>query len=265
MSAEFTTILLAGQRSGVTNPLAEKYGVSHKCLVPIEGTPLIARMLNILTGHNDCRAIRIMIEDDGAAAIRPIVEYYRNQGHDVQMLANSENIAKSVMLGCEGQRAPYLITTADNVLLSHSSIDGVLAKMQAGAGAVAAIAREADVKNVHREAQRSFYKFRDGGYANCNLYALADEHALGATAIFREGGQFMKNPARLVRAFGLLNILMMKYKLVTLNQALRLASRRFGISIQAFIPADGTQAVDVDNERTYDVVEMVLKARQTTT
>ena len=35
MDHQFDIILLAAQRTGVVNPLAEAHGVSHKCLIPV--------------------------------------------------------------------------------------------------------------------------------------------------------------------------------------------------------------------------------------
>ena len=44
-----TIIVLAGQRAGVVNSLAARAGVSHKCLAPIRGRPLIAHVLDTVT------------------------------------------------------------------------------------------------------------------------------------------------------------------------------------------------------------------------
>ena len=47
----------------------------------------------------------------------------------------------------------------------------------------------------------------------------------------------------------------MRFRLVTLAGAMKLASRRFRLRFRAIVPADGAQAVDVDNERTYAIAE----------
>jgi hypothetical protein len=48
---------------------------------------------------------------------------------------------------------------------------------------------------------------------------------------------------------------------VTLRGAMKLATRRFRLKFAALVFADGSAAVDVDNERTYNIAEMVLKQR----
>ena len=67
----------------------------------------------------------------------------------------------------------------------------------------------------------------------------------------------------LITAFGLLNILLVRFGLVSLAGAMKLASRKFRLKFHALVFADGTAAVDVDNERTYGIAEMVLKQRHT--
>ncbi len=258
MTDKFDCILLAAQRTGVENPLAKAHDVSHKCLVPIVGKTLIDHTLEILSSHKSCRAIHILIEPDGADKVRSVVEQYVRDDLPISFITSDENIAASVIKGCRQAEAPYLVTTADNVLLKHDSIDRAIAAMNEGADAVAGLAERTDVHAVHPLAQRGFYDFKDGGFANCNLYGIKDRNALNAANIFKEGGQFMGNPQRLINAFGLFNILLMRFKLVTIDGAFRRMSKRFGLTIWRVPLNDGTQAVDVDNERTYKVVEAVL-------
>jgi len=261
MAQKFDIILLAGRRTGVINPLADAHGVSHKCLVPVVGTSLIERMLAILTSHADCRAVHIVIEAEAMTELGAIAEKYAQADRPVKFVSSNSNIAQSVLDACAKAEAPYIVTTADNVLLSHHSIDAVVAAIANGADAVAAIASRDAVLAVHPEAQRNFYMLRDNGYANCNLYAVGGQKALTSVEIFREGGQFMKNKGRLIVAFGFFNILLLRFRLVNIRQAFRRISKRFKLNIVAVQLQDGTQAVDVDNERTYKVVEMVLNNR----
>ena len=193
--------------------------------------------------------------------MREIAEHFASEDRPVHFIASDSNIAGSVLLGCEQGDAPFVITTADNVLIKQDSIDGVMNAMAAGADAVAALAIKVDVRSVHPAAQRFFYEFRDNGYANCNLYGIADRQALNAVEIFREGGQFMNHPRRLVNAFGLFNILLMRFGWVTVDNAFQRMSKRFGITMRRAPISDGTQAIDVDNDRTYRIVEAVLQNR----
>tara|TARA_R110002033_G_scaffold106088_4_gene153107 strand:- start:1766 stop:2569 length:804 start_codon:yes stop_codon:yes gene_type:complete len=261
MSDQFDVILLAAQRVGTVNPLAAAHGVSHKCLVPIVGETLIGRTLASVSSHPDCRSIHILIEPDGEHAVRPVAESFARKDMPIHFIASDSNIAGSVLLGCENGTAPFVVTTADNVLIKHDSINKVVRAIGDGADAVAALANKDDIRSVHPLAQRFFYEFRDHGYANCNLYGIASTDALNAVEIFREGGQFMNHPQRLVNAFGLWNILLMRFGWVSIDAAFRRMSKRFGIDMRRVPLSDGTQAIDVDNERTYRIVEAVLENR----
>lgn len=258
--SQCTVVILAAQRAGVVNPLAERAGVSHKCLVPICGKPLIVHVLDVVADIPEVTTVRVSVEPDANRELEPLLAPYRENGMAVGTVASSTNIVDSVIAAVAGLDGPYLVTTADNVLMSRESFETTLAAL-AGHDVAMNLATKSAVLDVAANAQRRFYEFRDGGYANCNLYGIADRNALKAAEIFREGGQFMKNPGRLLTAFGIINIALFRLKLLTLDAAARRIGRKFGLRFKAIVPADGSQAVDVDNARTYDVAEMVLKQR----
>ncbi len=255
-----TVIVLAAQRAGMVNPLAQRAGVSHKCLVPIAGKPLIVHVMDVLAQCPEVGTVRVMVEADGQKALEPVMARYRTGELAVDLVSSSENIVESVLAGVEGQAAPFVVTTADNVLLSREAFATTLQALCNHDAAMNLATKEA-VLAVHPDAQRNFYEFADGGYANCNLYGLAGPHALRAAEAFREGGQFQKNPKRLLVAFGLINIVLFRFRLIGLQTAARRISKTFGLKIAAVIQTDGAQAVDVDNERTYTIAEMVLEQR----
>jgi len=262
--SECTAIVLAAQRAGVVNALAERAGVSHKCLVPIVGKALILHVMAVLAAVPGVGKVRISAEPDVHGELEELLRSFRESGQTIEFVPSSENIVESVLTAAQGQREPFVITTADNVLLTRDAVERTITALE-NHDAAMNVARKSDVLAVHPRAQRRFYEFRGGGYANCNLYGIAGPHALKVAEVFREGGQFMKNPGRLVNAFGLFNIFLFRFKLLTLKAAARRMSRRFGLTIAAIVLDDGSQAVDVDNERTYDVAEMVLNQRSAAT
>ena len=255
-----TLIVLAGQRFGVVNPLAQRAGVSHKCLVPIAGRPLIEHVLDTLTALPAVKEIRISLEDDAHAEVGALVAQYADAPMPIRIVTNKPNIVDSVLDAVGSDEGPFLITTADNVLLTAEGAQQLRETMET-ADAVLGVTTKDRVLAAHPEGQRNFYEFKEGGYANCNIYGIANRKALGAAEIFREGGQFQANAGRMVRAFGLLNILMMRFGLVTLPRGIERVGKRFGIEMRARIFEDGSLAIDVDNERTYSVCEEILARR----
>ena len=120
----------------------------------------------------------------------------------------------------------------------------------------------ASVLSAHPEGQRRFYKFKDGEFSNCNLYGLSDSSALAAADFFRGGGQFAKKASRIVQAFGFFNLLLLRFHLVSLPSGLNRIAKRIGLSISPVILIDGTQAIDVDNDRTYAIVDQLMAQHQ---
>jgi len=258
-----TVILLAAQRAGVVNPLAARAGVSHKCLAPIHGEPLIAHVLETMTALPDVTEIRISVEPEAHDDLRPVVAAFEGRNATIRLVPSQARLIDSVVAAAEDDAGPFLITTADNVLVTEAAarqIRGVIADPDVDA--VFAMARKEDVLAAHPEGQRGFYRFRDGEYANCNIYGLANRKTFPvAAAVFAGGGQFMKSVKRMIDAFGLHNILLLRLGVFSLAAAARRLSRRTGIVIAATTFTDGSLAVDVDNERTYRVCEELLEKR----
>jgi GTP:adenosylcobinamide-phosphate guanylyltransferase len=257
MTERFTIVVLAAQRNGRLDPLAAEAGVTHKCLVPIGGLPLLAHVLSALGEVGDIESIRISVEDGAADRLRPIAAL---SGLPVSFVTAADNIADSVYRAAEGSTGPVVVTTADNVLLTPSAVRQVMDQLASGSDTVVALARKEDVLAAHPRGQRRFYRFRDGEYSNCNLYGLSRK-GLKLAETFREGGQFKKNPMRIARAFGFFNLLLLRFALVTLAGAMKRLSRRFGVGVEAIVLADGAHAIDVDNKRTYDIAAELLDRR----
>jgi GTP:adenosylcobinamide-phosphate guanylyltransferase len=255
-------IVLAGQRHGAANPLAVRAGVSHKCLVPIAGRPLIAHVLATLTALPELAEIRISVEAGAEADLRPVIAPFEAAGVPIRLVPCEARLADSLVAAAQHDPGPFIVTTADNVLLTPDAVAQVREALREADG-VAAMARKASVLAAHPEGQRGFYRFRDDDYANCNIYALANRRAIDAGAdVFRGGGQFMKSVWRMIAAFGLHNIVLLRLGAFSREAAMRRLSRRLGLVVRAIEFTDGSLAVDVDNERTYRVCEELLAQRQ---
>lgn len=256
--SRFTIVILAAQRDGKLDPLAAEAGVSHKCLVPIGGRPLLAHVLEAFEGLKGIEAVRIAVEPGAENDLRPIAEASRLP---VAFVPSADTITDSVYAAAAGSEGPIVVTTADNVLLTPAAVREVAARLEGGDDTVVALARKEDVLAAHPEGQRRFYKFRDGQFSNCNLYGLSHK-GLETAETFREGGQFAKNPMRIARALGFFNLIRLRYGLLTLDGAMRRFSKRFGVRASAVVLADGAHAIDVDNPRTYACAAELLRRRR---
>jgi GTP:adenosylcobinamide-phosphate guanylyltransferase len=256
MGAAFSAIVLAGKRDGRLDPLAANAGVSHKCLVPVAGKPMLLHVLEALDASPG--VARIVVSIDAPEILAPLVRHLGSGRIIVERSA--PNLVDSVIGAADASTPPFLVTTADNVNLTPASVAEILAASQ-GADAAVAFARREHVIAAHPDGQRRFYRFRCGEYSNCNTYVIGSREALKAAEVFRGGGQFAKFPMRIVKAFGLLNLIRFRYGLATLSGAFRGFSRRFSFTIRPVLVTDGALAIDVDNERTLHVAETILGER----
>jgi GTP:adenosylcobinamide-phosphate guanylyltransferase len=262
----FVGVVLAAQRAGIIDPLAAEAGISHKCLVPIAGRPLIAHVVAALLATPGLGRLRIVVEPDCVAAIEAILPP-APAGHDIAIdyIAAAANLADSVHAACHDLDQPIVVTTADNVLLTPGAVaamvEAIVGNGAGGADAALAMARKATVLAAHPEGQRRFYRFSDNEYSNCNLYAFAGRRAISAAESFRSGGQFAKKPLRLLAAIGPINLALLLLHRLSLAGALGRMSRKFRLQIVPVVLADGTHAIDVDNRRTYDAAATLLARR----
>lgn len=256
----FTVAVMAAQRAGRLDPLAEEAGVSHKCLVPIAGRPLLSHVLAAVSRVPGVAAVQIAVEDGAEAALRTVPGGEGQFGVPVRYVAAADNLADSVYAAAGGAEGPVVVTTADNVLLTPGAVAEMAGRLFAGDDAVLAFARREAVLAAHPEGQRNFYRFADGEFSNCNLYGLSRQ-GLRAAEVFRGGGQFVRHPGRVVAAFGLVNLILLRFGLVSVDRAMARLSRRFGIAASAVILDDGAHAIDVDNARSYRIAGELLAAR----
>ena len=253
----FTVAIMAAQREGRLDPLAAEAGVTHKCLVPIGGRPLLAHVLGALAEVEGIGRIRIAVEPGAEPLLRALTDA---SGLTVEFVPAADNLADSVYAAAAGSDAPVIVTTADNVLLTADAVRRVAERLRAGDDGVAVLASREAVLAAHPEGQRRFYRFRDGAFSNCNLYGLSSR-GLAFAETFRAGGQFAKNPKRIALAVGLVNLILMRLAVLTLDQAMRRLSRRFGLRATALVLDDGAHAIDVDNPRTYKIAAQLLERR----
>lgn len=255
----FTAIVLAAQRAGRVDLLAVEAGVANKSLAPIQGAPLIRHVVEALFATPGLSRVRIVVEPQTAAAIAAALP---RGPAPVDFVTAADNLADSVYAAVAGVDQPMLVTTSDNVLLTPEAVRATLAPLAAGADVSLALATEAAVLAAHPQGQRRFYRFSDDAYSNCNLYALGGPGAMRVAESFRSGGQFAKKPLRMMVALGPVNLALLLMKRLSLRGAIRRLSRRFRLAVEPVILADGAQAIDVDNARTYACAETLLARRR---
>jgi GTP:adenosylcobinamide-phosphate guanylyltransferase len=256
-----TALIMAGKRSGVLDPLAQNAGVAQKCVVPVHGKPMIEHVVEALAACDRVDAIHVVAHEHDEIASIPLVKRLTEQGR-LHFRTGKFNLVDSVISGAEGASFPLLITTADNCLVTADGYAEFVDKaLTDNSQAAAAMARKEDVLAADPVGQKRFYEFKDGKYSNCNTYWIGSPEALRAAEVMREGGQFVKFPKRIIKAFGLMNLIRFYFGWASKEKLFAQISRRFGFKLSIIVMSNGEYAVDVDNERTFDVTERLLAKR----
>ncbi|MFC3691027.1 NTP transferase domain-containing protein [Chenggangzhangella methanolivorans] len=263
-----TVLLLAGQREGRVDPLAEATGVTLKAMVPVAGCPMLLHALTTLAKTPTVGRIVVSINaGSGIESLPEVAALIRDGRLDIRDAR--PNLVDSVFFALEGQEFPVLITTADNVLLTPATVREIDGAARArGADVAVALARREDVLAAHPDGQRRFYRFGCGYYSNCNSYWIGARSALAPAELFRTGGQFVKHPSRVIGALGvagLFELVRFRFGLGTLEQGCARLSKRFGLDIRPVVVSDGATAIDVDAERSLKVAEEVIARRRAAT
>jgi hypothetical protein len=180
----------------------------------------------------------------------------------VRVLASAASLSASVAAAFALGGPPLLVTTADHALLDPAIVGHFLAGAErAGADIAVGLASAAVIGAAYPETSRTYIRFRDGGYSGANLFLLRTAAAEAGIAFWRRIERDRKAPWRLARAFGPLLLCAYLLRLATLAQAMRLVSRRLGVTAVAVAMPMAEAAIDVDKPADLDLVERILASR----
>ncbi|HWH22966.1 MAG TPA: NTP transferase domain-containing protein, partial [Allosphingosinicella sp.] len=117
-----TALLLAGRRPGL-DPLAAHFAVEDKALIAVAGEPMVSRVARTLADHARIRRIVVLSQEPekligagtGWMAKHPKIAF------EASGASISASVGETVVRHSDG--FPFLITTADNVLLDRTTLE----------------------------------------------------------------------------------------------------------------------------------------------
>ncbi len=263
-SPALTALVLAASRQGLDDPVARLQNKSHKCLVTVDGIAMIERVVQTLLDSKCFKHILISIESEKVLAALPATRRWLEDG-TIKVIASSGNLADSLVnvSKMSEQPLPLVITTADNALHTAELVCDFVAGFERGSTDVAvALTRESTVRAAYPDGEFGFFQFRDGGYSFCNLYAVRTAAGIESAKIFRTGGQFRKRPWRILRIFGVLPLILYKWRLLNLDNFIQRIAARLGITVDTVILPYAFAPIDVDNPKTFAFSERILRERR---
>src|SRR5438046_2735603 len=249
-------ILAAGRGPG--DPMAKAYGVTHKCLVPIGGVPMLRRVVATLAQSPAIAEIEVSIEDRGIAQ-----EALGELAVRCDDVPSRESAPRSAIAALARDASfPCLLTTGDHPLLTPEMVRHFLAKAaRSQADLCAGLASRKIIEAAFPDAKRTYIRFADAEVSGCNLFALASPSAMAALDFWHHLEPVRKKPWRLASAFGVMPLLRFITHTLTLTEAFALASRKLGLTARPILMPFAEAAVDVDKPADKDLAERIIAAR----
>ncbi len=252
-----TALVLAGRR-GPKDNVVHTAGQSHKACITVAGVPMIVRVLTCLRATRLVQDIVVSIDD--ASVLAACAE-----AGEIIFHASQSSPAASVLdyFEAHGARGPVLVTTADHALLSPRMVKHFCTAAQHSDADVVVGVVSASVFRAHYpESRRTFLSLADESWGGTNLFLLRTPQAARAIRFWVRAGQFRKRPWRLVREFGLGNLLRFLLRRFDRSTALVQASRVLGARIDLVEMPFAEAAIDVDTPADLVMVEQILASRE---
>lgn len=247
-------IILAAGR-GPDDPMAKAYGVANKCVIPVGGLPMLARVAEALrqSGINYVVAI-----EDRSIATAIL-------GDSVSTIA-AANSAPASVIAALSQGAltyPALVTTADHALLTPAMIlHFCQSTEQSDADVTVGLATAETILAAYPQSVRTFFKLGQTRVSGCNLFAIRSEKGLLLLERWQYLEQVRKKPWRLVAAFGIMPLLRYLTGALTLESTFAMASRKLGLVVKPVLMPFAESAIDVDKPKDKELAEAILARRK---
>jgi GTP:adenosylcobinamide-phosphate guanylyltransferase len=251
----WNAIVLAGSRPG-TDPFAARYGTDLKALIPVSGTPMVARPVTALLQSPEIGHVRVLAQQP--ERIEPALP----DDDRLTVEASGQTIASTLdaILCSPETRFPLLVTTADHALLDPAMVADFCAKAEGADVALGLVERKSLMARLPN-SQRTWLRFRGGAYSGANLFAFGSADAAKAVALWRSVEQDRKRGWRVLLALGPTALLGAALRLRTLDQTLASVGERLGLTIRKVELGNPLAAVDVDKPSDHELVTAIIEGR----
>lgn len=252
-------VVLAGSRPG-PDPLLMNSGAATKALLPIAARPMLLHVTAALRATPGVGRIMILAQNSaGLAAQAELGELAADPG--ILFIDSGAGISVSLARVVATATAPLLVTTADNVLLTRAMIEHFLDASCGSDVAVAMVARDTLVAH-YPGSRRTWLKFRGGWWSGANLFRFGGRQVLPLLDFWAAIEQDRKKGLRIVAAFGPGLLVAALLRLITIQQGVQRAARRFGLRDARVVALPQAEAcIDADKPDDVALIEAILAAR----
>ncbi len=253
----WSAVVLAAGR-GANDPMAKAYGVTHKCSIPVAGTPMLKRVIDAL--RNSRYIARIAVSAEDPALIKSIMN---GSAAGLDFTPSASSAPQSAWLAIErGDRFPVLLTTGDHALLTPAMVDYFCAEaLRNGADFSAGLARAEVIMKAYPDTKRTFFRFSNDRVSGCNIFAVMNKKGMKIIERWHYLESLRKKPWRLVAAFGTGALIRYALGRLAIADAFDAVSRRLGLTAKPVYLPFAEAAIDVDKPSDKDLAEKILLAR----
>jgi molybdopterin-guanine dinucleotide biosynthesis protein A len=244
----FTAIVLAADRTG-EDPVARAAGVACKAFAPIEGVPLVLRVLQTLRQSREVGE-RILCGPSWDLVQREPTLRRLIKSREIRWMAPEASPSASTGAALRSMRpeTPALVTTADHAFLDGRIVDYFCREARAtGCDVVLGLASQEQVAAAYRGLKRTALRFRDGAYCGCNLFAFLSSQGCAGVDFWRRIEHHRKRPVRIAASLGWASLLRFLFGRMSLDEATAVLSRSAGVRITALRLPFPEAAFDVDS------------------
>lgn len=245
--------------------LAEAAGAPHRALLEIEGEPMLLRVIEQLLAWPSIEHVLVNIDEPARIDAIPALARLRDAGR-VRFEPSTDSPSRSALESLDHSglsEGPVLVTTADHALLDHTILQAFLAaSSRSDADLTVGLVARTTIEARFPTAKRTYLRFREEAYSGANLFLFRRPAARGVAEFWGRIERERKHPWRLARAFGWINLLLFMTRRLTLETAMRRASRVLGVRVEAIPIAIAEAAVDVDKLEDLELVRAILAARR---
>jgi GTP:adenosylcobinamide-phosphate guanylyltransferase len=254
---KWSAIVLAGSR-GPSDPMARAYGVLHKCMIDIAGTPMIKRVVQSLRSVDAIDDVTVAIEKPEL-----LEKALGRLNDDIGHVMPGKSASASALRAVENAKNfPMLITTGDHPLLTPEMIEYTLREsVKLNADITISVASKDVISASYPETKRTYFPLAKAKVSGCNLFTVHNENGLKLVQRWHALEQNRKKPYRLVAAFGIQSILSFVTGRLTLERAFDIVSKQLGTNIKPLLLPYAEAAIDVDKPSDKDIAELILQRR----
>ncbi len=256
----YTAIVLAGIRA-YSDPVARASGVCCKAMSHVGGKPMVLRVLHELEKSKHIGSRVLCGPPKQVCEQSPELKAGIDTG-DWKWMENQSTPSRSAYFALQSlpEPASVLLTTADHVLLRSEIVDHFCSTAgRTGFDLAIALVPYKQVIAANPSMKRTRYRFRDGTYCGCNLFAFLTPQARKVADFWQRVEAERKRPWRVIKVLGWVSVLRFLLGNLSLDEALETLSKQLGIKIGPIILPFPEAAIDVDTVSDWRYAQKVVE------